>query len=403
MTTPGNKPDAGAKRVFPRVQVRGLPRERGRQYGAAARERVLVSLESYERVFKYYAGWDWGKVRREAAGYAGPIEALDSRYLEEMQGIAEGAGVDLEDILALNVRTEVMFAARARQAMGRSSSPGECTSFCILPSASLSGHVLVGENWDWLLHCYDTLVVLEVEQEAGPDYVTVVEAGLLAKMGMNSAGIGLATNALVTGQDCGVPGIPYHVMLRSLLDAETVTDALNRVTHAVRSSSGNYLVAHRDGVAVDIEAAPGDHGRLAFLLPNHGVLVHTNHFLSPHLDVDNVSVWAMPDSVVRLGRARTTLAEADGRISLESLKTALADHADFPAGVCAHPDEREPLLERGATVTSVIMDLDDRCLWLADGTPCSTAYRALDYSELLAKPSSTGGASAAAPTPPKVR
>ena len=274
MTTPGNEPDAGVKRLFPRVRVRGrAPHQRGRQYGAAARERVQLSLDSYERVFAHYAGWDWGKVRREAAAYAGPIEALDSRYLEELQGIAEGAAVDLDDILALNVRTEVMFAAMARQAMGRrSGSPAECTSFCILPSASLNGHSLVGENWDWLVHCYDTVVVLEVEQDTGPDYVTVVEAGLLAKMGMNSAGIGLATNALVTGQDRGVPGIPYHVMLRSLLDAETVTDALTRVTHSVRSSSGNYLVAHRDGVAVDIEAAPGDHSRLALLLPDHGVL-----------------------------------------------------------------------------------------------------------------------------------
>ena len=85
------------------------------------------------------------------------------------------------------------------------------------------------------------------------------------------------------------------------------------------------------------------------------------------------------------------------------MKTALADHADFPAGVCAHPDEREPLLERGATVASVIMDLDDRCLWLADGTPCSATYRALDYSEFLTKPSPVRNASAGAPTPPKVR
>ena len=35
-------------------------------------------------------------------------------------------------------------------------------------------------------------------QDDGPDFVTVVEAGLLAKTGMNSSGIGLATNALVT-------------------------------------------------------------------------------------------------------------------------------------------------------------------------------------------------------------
>jgi isopenicillin-N N-acyltransferase-like protein len=57
--------------------------------------------------------------------------------------------------------------------------------------------------------------VLEVRQDEGPDFVTVVEAGLLAKTGMNAAGLGLVTNALVTDADVGEPGLPYHVLLRA--------------------------------------------------------------------------------------------------------------------------------------------------------------------------------------------
>src|SRR5687768_3525156 len=147
--------------TFPHVRVSGGPRERGRSYGEQARDRISTSIDAYEQVFRAYAGWSWEEVRREAAGYQAPIAAFDERYVEEMRGIAEGAGVDLEDILGINVRTEVMFAAKARAAeragapgASRGSGPrqGECTAFAVVPEASASGHTLIGQNWDWLLH-----------------------------------------------------------------------------------------------------------------------------------------------------------------------------------------------------------------------------------------------------------
>ena len=122
---------------------------------------------------------------------------------------------------------------------------GECTAFAVVPEASASGHTLIGQNWDWLLHCFDTVVVLEAEQDEGPNYVSVVEAGLLAKTGMNSSGLGVATNALVTEDDRGEPAMPYHVLLRAFMDCETISDALSAAQRSRRSSSANYLLAHR--------------------------------------------------------------------------------------------------------------------------------------------------------------
>jgi hypothetical protein len=43
--------------------------------------------------------------------------------------------------------------------------------------------------------------------------------------------------------------------------------------------------------------------------------------------------------------------------------------------------------DQGATVASVLMDLSDRRIWLADGHPCRTPYRELDVGTLLDKPS----------------
>jgi hypothetical protein len=40
--------------VYPRIRVEGDARERGRQHGEAARERVRRSVEAYEEVFAHY-------------------------------------------------------------------------------------------------------------------------------------------------------------------------------------------------------------------------------------------------------------------------------------------------------------------------------------------------------------
>jgi isopenicillin-N N-acyltransferase-like protein len=380
--------------AFPHVKVAGGPRARGRAYGEQARERIARSIDAYEEVFGAYTGWDWGQVRSQAARYEAPIAAFDERYLEEMRGMAEGAGVDLEDVLSINVRTEVMFAAKARaagaasRAAGDGQRQGECSAFAALPEASADGHTLLGQNWDWLLHCFDTVVVLEAEQEDGPNFVSVVEAGLLAKTGLNSSGVGVTTNALVTEEDRGEPAIPYHVLLRALMDCENLSDALSVVQRGVRSSSANYLLAHADGIAVDVEAAPGDFSRLFLEYPDEGVMLHTNHFLSRSFEGRDVSLWVMPDSPIRLERLDAAVRRASGNgLSLDMFRTVLADHANYPSGICCHPDARMDRHDQGATVASVLMDLTERRIWLADGHPCTTPYRELDVGALLDKPS----------------
>jgi isopenicillin-N N-acyltransferase-like protein len=356
----------------------------GQQYGEQARDRVQRSRSAYEEVFGYYARWTWPKVTEEAQRFLAPIEDFGRDYAEEMRGIAEGAALPFEDILALNVRTEVMFAAKARHALAQMPRRAECTSFAVLPDANIDGHALIGQNWDWLLHAFDTVVVLEAKQEAKPNYVTVVEAGLLAKTGMNSAGIGLATNALVSDRDCGEPGVPYHVLLRAILDAETITGAICKLQANVRSSSANFLVASDEGVALDIEGTPGDFGSLRTLTPNRGAILHTNHLLAEHASVKDISLWAMPGSSVRLQRA-CRLLETAAELSPSTLQQLLADHADHPWSICCHADPKQVRLDQGATVASIVMDLNARHLWLADGQPCSVPYRELDYSDFLDK------------------
>jgi isopenicillin-N N-acyltransferase like protein len=366
------------------VRVAGTARRRGQMYGEQARPQVERSIEAYGRIFEHYAGWDWSTVVQHARRFVDPIGDFDARYLEEMRGIAEGAGVPFEDVLAINVRTEVMFAAKARSATARLSRTAECTSFAVVPPPGSSRGVLVGQNWDWALHAVGTVVVVEAEQDDGPAYVTVVEAGLLAKTGFNSHGLGVVTNALVSDADLGEPGVPYHVMLRGLLDASSPSAALSTLQRAPRSSSANYLLAHRSGLALDVEGAPGDFSRLYLTPPDErGHLVHGNHFEHPGFTGADVGLWLMPDSPFRMQRARGIMRQSGFDATPSSLFGMLGDHAGEPAALCCHPDPSEHPLERSTTVVSVVMDLADSSMWLVHGSPCTTAPRHLQYGQLL--------------------
>src|ERR1700757_3000739 len=75
------------------VRVEGTSYQRGRQYGRQAAARVRLSVQAYQQVFAYYAGWDWPGVRREALRFEAPIGEFRPAYLDELRGIADGAGV----------------------------------------------------------------------------------------------------------------------------------------------------------------------------------------------------------------------------------------------------------------------------------------------------------------------
>ncbi len=368
--------------MYPHLRLTGDATTRGQQYGELARDRVRLSIAAYQSIFAHYAKWDWVRVTAEAERFLTPISAYGEHYIAELQGIADGANVPLLDIVAINVRTEIMFAAKARDASVSLPRAGECTAFVAIPDSG--GGVLIGQNWDWKAHAFDTTVILEVDPSDGPRYVTVVEAGLLAKAGMNEHGIGIATNALICSDDAGEPGVPYHVLLRAMLETTNPTDALIALQRAGRASSASYLIGHRDGLGLGVEAAPGDFSRLFLTQPDQrGLVLHANHFTHPDFDRVDVGVWAMPDSVFRLQRITRELQRSNPYAG-STFETLLADHAGHPNGICCHPSPSSIPAENDATIFGLIMNLTDQTMRLSDGPPCQAGYRTLDYSEFFA-------------------
>lgn len=373
---------------YPRIRVSGGPFERGEQYGSLARPQVHHARSGYERSFAS-KGVPWAEAVIHAQGFAESIQRFFPDIWEEMRGIAMGANLPFEDILAMNCRTEILWRALVsshQMATGQATSlrgVGECSSFAIAPTHTAMGHTLMGQNWDWLLHGFDSVILLEVEREDGPNYVTIVEAGLLAKTVMNEHGIGMAVNTLVTSTDGSTPGVPFHVLLRALADCERVFDAVELLASHPRASSGNYVLGAADGAILNIETGPGDARNINIQIAKHGKTFHTNHFLDSVQGGFDLAPVAMSDSYVRLSRLRELVGIKAQAVTVAALDQALRDHTDAPGSICCHPDGRSDPAAQWSTVMSVVMDLENRVLHLAEGNPCLAPRNAVDYAEFL--------------------
>ncbi|GAA3760212.1 C45 family autoproteolytic acyltransferase/hydolase [Plantactinospora mayteni] len=372
----------------PLIRVQGTPAECGTGYGVAARDLITANLEFYLRRFREEGGLDEAAVTVAGRAFRDATRRHHPRVAELLDGVAEGAGARIEQVYALNARTELIYG---RHRDGGSDAPpdsgaGGCTAVGVLGTHTDTGHLLLGQNWDWHPDQREVMLLLATRDEHGLTVLTLTEAGMVAKTGLNSAGVGVCVNMLGCDRDGlpapGVePGVPYHVLLRAALEADSLAEALKAACRGSRNSSINLLLgqaAEAGGELIDLELVPGDAG---WLHPADGYLTHANH-LETGLPVhDSIKDWG-GSSLFRSARARRLLAPkaAVGKVGEDDLAAIFRDHASFPQSICRHVDERMPPAEHSETVYSVLLDLDDRRLGIAAGPPCEHRYGWLDLA-----------------------
>lgn len=348
---------------LPLIDLSGDARTRGRAHGEALANSAAANIETYLARFAA-GGITKDDALAEGARWQKRIEAFDPDYAEEMAGIAEGSGLDPVAIAMLNARWELSYTLFAREAMG-------CTSFAALPEATRSGTTLIGQNWDWLDGLIGHMAVLRCRRDDAPDHVCITQAGIAGGiMGLNEEGLGLVVNGMTTDHEGTDPERkPFHLRVREILSAKNFANALKAVVGSPRVCSGNYLLAHADGEAIDIEAAPDDE---AMLYPQDGMLAHANHFES--LDVTSTLQRNSPSTLFRARRLDRLMRQANRPIDIALMQELFTDHFSYPSGICRHSDESEPETNRTATVVSVILDLENRTLHATNGAPCENAY-----------------------------
>jgi isopenicillin-N N-acyltransferase-like protein len=340
--------------IFQHIRVDGTPYLRGKQYGSAASEKIGLCLRLYRELFEAYASLRWEEATAKALLFEPFIREYLPEAAEEMRGLAEGAGADYLDILALNCRSELMFAL-----------PDGCTSAVIPPAASADGKPYLAQTWDWLKPAQDRCVVLELHQEPLPTLLMVCEAGFIGGKGVNGAGLGCGLNALGIGR--GRLGVPLHVLYRGIMNSVKISDAIEAVSGAARAGCGNFLIGAAEGLVMHLEFTPEN---FDVRMAGKQALAHANHYLSPLFMGQDTLKGMFPCSFPRLHRMGARLDEEQGRLSRELLLDILADHVNFPDSVCSHEDPRDARWSRYCTVYGLFIDLAGRALWVSQGNPC---------------------------------
>lgn len=85
------------------------------------------------------------------------------------------------------------------------------------------------------------LIITKIIQQNKPTILQVTEAGILGKIGFNSAGVGTLFNAIrVHGADA--TRLPAHFGLRMALESTSVADAVSRLESYGMASSAHILL-----------------------------------------------------------------------------------------------------------------------------------------------------------------
>lgn len=357
-------------RHIPLVISEGDPFTRGLHLGRSETERVTHTITAYMEIFAQTSGLNRTAVFAHAERFQPTIASYAPHLLEEMRGIAKGAGRDLREIIAINARTELMYGATRWS---------ECTSIGVSNAASADGHIRLAQNWDWRPTLAGSLILWVLRRDDGPDLLTLSEAGMVGKIGINAMGLAMCINLLISDTDHSGPAVPMHLILRRVLEeARSVEEAITLIGTTERCTSCFHLLADRSGTLAGVEATPtGQHVFHA----TDGVLTHANHCIAPELFAHDSNAREYPETLAR-GERVQSLASAR-MIDENSLHNILADHETSPGSICLHLEPGTSMLDNHESIASIIFDLTAGTIDTAEGPPCTYPYHRRSLNDYL--------------------
>lgn len=301
---------------FPLIEVSGTSFQMGLQHGKQTEGLIRKYLVWIQKL----TGMEIETLRANAMRFLPYIQRLSPEYVEEIFGLAEGARIPIADAVLCQARAE---AAKRWD--------GGCTAFALTRQATADGSVISGQNQDLEPDYADVAIVLRVKPSDGrPSAVMVTFAGQLGYAGMNSSGVSNFVNALYNFQ--WTPGLPYYPLRRLCLEQTSIEGCLKLLRANAGCSALNLVLADSKGDIADVEVRPGV--LAAYNDKSKDARLHTNHYLTTNFV--KFEDGTLPDSVPRLDRVRSLVRQQWGKLTVDKMKSILADHEGNPAGICRH-------------------------------------------------------------------
>jgi isopenicillin-N N-acyltransferase-like protein len=160
------------------------------------------------------------------------------------------------------------------------------------------------------------------------------------------------------------PGVPRLLVVRAILAARRLEEAMAACLLANRASSYNNIIADAHGEVYSMEGSATDCEPIYI---EGDILAHANHYTSPGMRRFEADRNDIAGSVIRHHRAWRLLRENHGQHSVLRFQELLADHANYPGSICKHGVE-------SVTAFALVVDVAARRAWLGRGRPCQTRW-----------------------------
>lgn len=232
---------------------------------------VFALLDTIFPVFEFLGDKEGAQYVAEFSPWVPPD------LVDEMYGVAEGAGVTYEEIFILNAMAEIM--------MSTSQGGHACSQFIKVNNTApeLGGGVL-GRTLDFLPNVLlqDFQVILQIDF-GGTKMIGHTIAGWVGFMtGMNDRGL-VASASVITTDEIG-PCLPWGLAIRWALQHNTTVEEAREFLLSVKHGYGwNFMLLDRFGQAACLEITH-DHNHTRWVADesSEGYLTATNIF---HSDV----------------------------------------------------------------------------------------------------------------------
>jgi hypothetical protein len=277
-------------------------------------------------------------------------------YLLEIEGIAEGAGRPFEEIFLINLRGEFRSYTKAKPDQG-------CSTISVLTDQVAA----FGHNEDGSEYFRENAYVVEASVTGKPSFRAFSYPGFLCgnAFGFNSEGICFCNND-VRPQKVQA-GIGRHFMARSLFEATSIDDAIERVTPQMRAAGFNYTVGSvKERRIVNVAVSPSNHS----ITEIDGVDYRANHYT----DLDGIAQVIGTSSQVRVDRAQGLLYQLDPSNKTDLLEI-LSDHDNPEYPIFRNGNPPDDI----ATLCTCLFDLDTRQCAIYTGHPIEEADRCVEF------------------------
>ncbi len=362
-----NQPDflPAAPNRFDLLEVSGSYRQIGYEIGKRFRKNIREIIRSRKDWHNdLLAKLDSPEGKSLAAGLKRQTQRYFPQFLEEIEGMADGAGLAFHALWAISIKSELGCV--------QGENPGCSTIF------------VKHQNKMWLFHnedgdtAYrDLMFLVRVHPPSGISYVSMVYPGILTGNGpsLNSRGIIQTTNYI--GSTQAEPGIPRYVLGRAVLEAKDLAEAVQIVTMHPRAFPYHHnLASLQEQRYVSVETVPD----ASEASEPYGIYYHTNHLILegtreyPYEDQEYKKSSSLSRySVLEEELSKIELSES---IKPEDFLAILSSHQNAPYSPCRHPQGGV----QGQTLGTAFYDATKGSFRLYRGNSCQSVPGAL-FSE----------------------